>query len=61
MLECLILRKDVLIDRTDLTERVYEGDVGNQIHLLDKVLRRDIGRRDRRSSAAEVAGQPGAA
>src|SRR6185312_4197350 len=28
VLECLILRKDVVINRSALTEKVYEGDVG---------------------------------
>jgi two-component system, OmpR family, response regulator len=47
VLECLILRKDVLIDRTDLTERVYEGDVGTDSNSLEVIvarLRRKIGR-----------------
>jgi two-component system, OmpR family, response regulator len=47
VLECLILRKDVLIDRTDLTERVYEGDVGSDSNSLEVIvarLRRKIGR-----------------
>jgi two-component system OmpR family response regulator len=47
VLECLILRKDVLIDRSDLTERVYEGDVGTDSNSLEVIvarLRRKIGR-----------------
>ena len=47
MLECLILRKDVLIDRSDLTERVYEGDAGTDSNSLEVIvarLRRKIGR-----------------
>ena len=28
VLECLILKKDVLVDRTALAENVYEGDIG---------------------------------
>jgi two-component system, OmpR family, response regulator len=47
VLECLILRKDVLIDRGDLTERVYEGDVGTDSNSLEVIvarLRRKIGR-----------------
>jgi two-component system, OmpR family, response regulator len=47
VLECLILRKDVLIDRSELTERVYEGDVGTDSNSLEVIvarLRRKIGR-----------------
>ncbi|MGZ3341778.1 MAG: response regulator [Reyranella sp.] len=47
VLECLILRKDVLIDRSDLAERVYEGDVGTDSNSLEVIvarLRRKIGR-----------------
>jgi two-component system, OmpR family, response regulator len=47
VLECLILRKDVLVDRSDLTERVYEGDVGTDSNSLEVIvarLRRKIGR-----------------
>jgi len=46
VLECLILRKDVVIDRGDLTEKVYEGDVGTDSNSLEVIiarLRRKIG------------------
>jgi two-component system OmpR family response regulator len=47
VLECLILRKDVVIERSDLTEKVYEGDVGTDSNSLEVIvarLRRKIGR-----------------
>ena len=47
VLECLVLRKDVVIERGDLTEKVYEGDVGTDSNSLEVIiarLRRKIGR-----------------
>jgi DNA-binding response OmpR family regulator len=47
VLECLILRKEVVIERGDLTEKVYEGDVGTDSNSLEVIiarLRRKIGR-----------------
>jgi DNA-binding response OmpR family regulator len=47
VLECLILRKEVVIDRLELTEKVYEGDVGTDSNSLEVIvarLRRKIGR-----------------
>jgi two-component system, OmpR family, response regulator len=46
VLECLILRKEVVIERGDLTEKVYEGDVGTDSNSLEVIvarLRRKIG------------------
>jgi len=46
VLECLILRKDVVIERGDLMEKVYEGDVGTDSNSLEVIiarLRRKIG------------------
>jgi DNA-binding response OmpR family regulator len=47
VLECLILRKEVVIERGVLTEKVYEGDVGTDSNSLEVIvarLRRKIGR-----------------
>jgi len=47
VLECLILRKEVVIERSQLTEKVYEGDVGTDSNSLEVIvarLRRKIGR-----------------
>ena len=47
VLECLILRKGVVIERGDLTEKVYQGDVGTDSNSLEVIvarLRRKIGR-----------------
>jgi two-component system, OmpR family, response regulator len=47
VLECLILRKEMVIERSDLTEKVYEGDVGTDSNSLEVIvarLRRKIGR-----------------
>lgn len=47
VLECLILSKDVLVDRTALAEKVYEGDIGTDSNSLEVIvgrLRRKIGR-----------------
>ena len=47
VLECLIMRKDIIVDRTDLTEKVYEGDAGadsNSLEVIVARLRRKIGR-----------------
>ena len=47
MLECLIMRKDTVVDRTVLVEKVYEGDAGtdsNSLKVIVARLRRKIGR-----------------
>lgn len=47
VLECLILRKDTVVERGLLTEKVYEGDVGtdsNSIEVIVARLRRKVGR-----------------
>lgn len=47
VLECLILRKGVVVERGDLTEKVYQGDVGTDSNSLEVIvarLRRKIGR-----------------
>jgi two-component system OmpR family response regulator len=47
VLECLILNKEVLVERTALAEKVYEGDVGTDSNSLEVIvarLRRKIGR-----------------
>jgi two-component system OmpR family response regulator len=47
VLECLILKKDVLVDRTALAEKVYEGDIATDSNSLEVIvarLRRKIGR-----------------
>jgi DNA-binding response OmpR family regulator len=46
VLSCLILRKDVVVDRRELIERVYEGDAevdSNSIEVIVARLRRKIG------------------
>ena len=46
VLQCLILRKDTTIDRSNLVERVYEGDAdvdSNSIEVIIARLRRKIG------------------
>jgi two-component system OmpR family response regulator len=47
VLECLIMRKGVVVDRTELAEKVYEGDAGTDSNSLEVIvarLRRKIGR-----------------
>ena len=47
VLECLILRKDAVVERGVLSEKVYEGDVGtdsNSIEVIVARLRRKIGK-----------------
>jgi two-component system, OmpR family, response regulator len=47
VLECLIMRKDVVVDRTVLAEKVYEGDAGTDSNSLEVIvarLRRKIGK-----------------
>ena len=47
VLQCLILRKDVVVDRSNLTERVYEGDAdvdSNSLEVIITRLRRKIGK-----------------
>ena len=47
VLECLIMRKEIVVDRTELSERVYEGDSGTDSNSLEVIvarLRRKIGR-----------------
>jgi two-component system OmpR family response regulator len=47
VLECLMLRKDTVVERGLLSEKVYEGDVGtdsNSIEVIVARLRRKIGR-----------------
>lgn len=47
VLECLIMRKEVVVERTDLTEKVYEGDAGTDSNSLEVIvarLRRKIGK-----------------
>ncbi|MCR6502061.1 response regulator transcription factor [Shinella sp. CPCC 101442] len=46
VLSCLILRKEVVVDRRELTERVYDGDAevdSNSIEVIIARLRRKIG------------------
>ncbi len=46
VLSCLTLRKDVVVDRRELIERVYEGDTevdSNSIEVIVARLRRKIG------------------
>ncbi|CZT36752.1 response regulator [Rhizobium sp. 9140] len=46
VLSCLILRRDVIVDRRELIERVYEGDTevdSNSIEVIIARLRRKIG------------------
>jgi two-component system, OmpR family, response regulator len=47
VLECLILKKDTIVERGVLSEKVYEGDVGtdsNSIEVIVARLRRKIGK-----------------
>jgi two-component system, OmpR family, response regulator len=47
VLECLILRRDTVVERGVLSEKVYEGDVGtdsNSIEVIVARLRRKIGK-----------------
>lgn len=47
VLQCLILRKDVVVERSNLIERVYEGDAevdSNSLEVIVTRLRRKIGR-----------------
>jgi len=47
VLECLILRKEAVVERGDLAEKVYQGDVGTDSNSLEVIvarLRRKIGR-----------------
>lgn len=47
VLECLVLRKDTVVERGLLSEKVYEGDVGtdsNSIEVIVARLRRKIGK-----------------
>jgi two-component system, OmpR family, response regulator len=47
VLECLILRRDTVVERGLLSEKVYEGDVGtdsNSIEVIVARLRRKIGK-----------------
>jgi DNA-binding response OmpR family regulator len=47
VLQCLIMRKDHVVERTELMERVYEGDAGtdsNSIEVIVARLRRKLGR-----------------
>ena len=46
VLECLILRKEAVVERGDLAEKVYQGDVGTDSNSLEVIvarLRRKIG------------------
>ena len=46
VLSCLILRKEVVVDRRELIERVYEGDAevdSNSVEVIIARLRRKIG------------------
>ncbi|MGQ8632273.1 winged helix-turn-helix domain-containing protein, partial [Agrobacterium sp. DKPNP3] len=46
VLSCLILRKEIVVDRRELTERVYDGDAevdSNSIEVIIARLRRKIG------------------
>jgi DNA-binding response OmpR family regulator len=46
VLSCLVLRKEVVVDRRELIERVYEGDAAvdsNSIEVIVARLRRKIG------------------
>lgn len=47
VLECLIMRKDTIVERSVLAEKVYEGDVGTDSNSLEVIvarLRRKIGK-----------------
>jgi len=46
VLQCLILRKDIVVDRIELMDKVYEGDAGTDSNSLEVIvarLRRKIG------------------
>jgi DNA-binding response OmpR family regulator len=46
VLQCLILRKNVVVDRIELMDKVYEGDAGTDSNSLEVIvarLRRKIG------------------
>jgi two-component system OmpR family response regulator len=46
VLQCLILRKNVVVDRIDLMDKVYEGDAGTDSNSLEVIvarLRRKLG------------------
>jgi DNA-binding response OmpR family regulator len=46
VLECLMLRKNVAVDRSTLVEKIYDGDVGTDSNSLEVIvarLRRKIG------------------
>ena len=46
VLECLIMRKEAVVDRIAVTEKVYEGDAGadsNSLEVIVARLRRKIG------------------
>jgi DNA-binding response OmpR family regulator len=47
VLSCLALRKEVVVDRAELNERVYEGDAevdSNSLEVIVARIRRKIGR-----------------
>ena len=47
VLECLMMRKETVVDRSLLSDKVYEGDVGtdsNSIEVIVARLRRKIGK-----------------
>src|ERR1700761_7594286 len=46
VLQCLVMRKDIIVDRLDLMDKVYEGDAGSDSNSLEVIvarLRRKIG------------------
>ncbi len=46
VLQCLILRKDAVVDRIELMDKVYEGDAGTDSNSLEVIvarLRRKVG------------------
>jgi two-component system, OmpR family, response regulator len=46
VLQCLIMRKDIVVNRIDLMDKVYEGDAGtdsNSIEVIVARLRRKVG------------------
>jgi two-component system OmpR family response regulator len=46
VLACLMLRKDVVVERTELNEKAYEGDAevdSNSLEVIVARLRRKIG------------------
>ncbi|AMN44988.1 response regulator [Rhodoplanes sp. Z2-YC6860] len=47
VLECLIMRKDAVVERSVLTDKVYEGDAGTDSNSLEVIvarLRRKLGK-----------------